>query len=167
MKSVNEEDKVFKRKIKILSEKTSFYFIQIIKILNTFEIMSTTSKPKHIGRNISRIRELKGMKQEALAIAIGLSQQTVSNIEASETVDEDKLVEIAKALGVTKEAIESFSEENVINYFNTFNESVSGSFITNNECTFNPLDKVVELYERLVQAEKDKVEYLEKLLKGK
>jgi transcriptional regulator with XRE-family HTH domain len=129
--------------------------------------MSTTSKPKHIGRNISRIRELKGMKQEALAIAIGLSQQTVSNIEASETVDEDKLVEIAKALGVTKEAIESFSEENVINYFNTFNESVSGSFITNNECNFNPLDKVVELYERLVQAEKDKVEYLEKLLKGK
>lgn len=33
--------------------------------------------------------------------------------------------------------------------------------------TFNPLDKVVELYERLVQAEKDKVEYLEKLLNGK
>jgi len=130
--------------------------------------MSTTSKPKHIGRNISRIRELKGMKQEALAIAIGLSQQTVSNIEASETVDEDKLVEIAKALGVTIEAIESFSEENVFNYFNTFNESVSNSnFGHHNTCNFNPLDKVVELYERLVQAEKDKVEYLEKLLKGK
>jgi hypothetical protein len=34
-------------------------------------------------------------------------------------------------------------------------------------CNFNSLDKVVELYERLVQAEKDKVGYLEKLLKGK
>jgi len=129
--------------------------------------MSTTTKPKHIGRNISRIRELKGMKQEALAIAIGVSQQSVSNIEASETVDKEKLAEIAKALEVTIEAIENFSEENVINYFNTFNESVSGSFITNNSCNFNPLDKVVELYERLVQAEKDKVEYLEKLLKEK
>jgi hypothetical protein len=31
----------------------------------------------------------------------------------------------------------------------------------------NPLDKVVELYERLVQADKDKNEYLEKLLKEK
>ena len=31
----------------------------------------------------------------------------------------------------------------------------------------NPLDKFVELYERLVLAEKEKVEYLEKLLKGK
>lgn len=129
--------------------------------------MSTTSKPKHIGRNISRIRELKGMKQEALAIAIGVSQQSVSNIEASETVDKEKLAEIAKALEVTIEAIENFSEENVINYFNTFNDSVSGSFITNNSCNFNPLDKVVELYERLVQAEKDKNEYLEKLLKEK
>ncbi|PWB18320.1 helix-turn-helix transcriptional regulator, partial [Flavobacterium sp. HTF] len=77
--------------------------------------MSTTSKPKHIGRNISRIRELKGMKQEALAIAIGLSQQTISTIEASETVDQERLIEIAKALGVTVEAIENFSEEAVFN----------------------------------------------------
>ncbi|MDN3672250.1 helix-turn-helix transcriptional regulator [Flavobacterium branchiarum] len=129
--------------------------------------MSTVTKPKHIGRNISRIRELKGMKQEALAEAIGVTQQSVSNIEGSETIEKEKLAEIAKALGVTVEAINNFSEENVFNYFNTFNESVSGSFITNNSCTFNPLDKVVELYERLVQAEKEKVEYLEKLLKGK
>ncbi len=129
--------------------------------------MSTATKPKHIGRNISRIRELRGMKQEALAQAIGTNQQAISGIEGSETIDEAKLANIAEALGVTVEAIESFSEENVFNYFNTFNESVTGSFITNNSCNFNPLDKVVELYERLVQAEKDKNEYLEKLLKGK
>ncbi|MCP2027325.1 transcriptional regulator with XRE-family HTH domain [Flavobacterium sp. HSC-32F16] len=130
--------------------------------------MSTTTKPKHIGRNISRIRELKGMKQEALAQAIGSNQQAISIIENSETVDQERLANIAEALGVTVEAIESFSEENVFNYFNTFNDSVSNSnFGHNNICNFNPLDKVVELYERLVLAEKDKNEYLEKLLKGK
>nr|WP_315239262.1 helix-turn-helix transcriptional regulator [uncultured Flavobacterium sp.] len=133
--------------------------------------MSTATKPKHIGRNISRIRELKDMKQEALAQALGASQQAVSAIENSETVDEQKLIEIAKALGVSVEAIKNFSEEAVFNYFNTFNDAVSNSSFGqgtyNNECTFNPLDKVVELYERLVQAEKDKVEYLEKLLSGK
>ncbi|MGN7811209.1 MULTISPECIES: helix-turn-helix domain-containing protein [Flavobacterium] len=130
--------------------------------------MSTTSKPKHIGRNISRIRELRGMKQEALAQAIGTNQQAISGIEGSETIDDTKLTKIAEALGVTVEAIKSFSEENVFNYFNTFNDSVSNSnFGHNNICNFNPLDKVVELYERLVQAEKDKNEYLEKLLKGK
>ncbi len=131
--------------------------------------MSTTAKPKHIGRNISRIRELKGMKQEALAIAIGTNQQAISGIENSETVDQEKLAKIAKALGVTVDAIENFSEEAVFNFFNNFydNSSISGAQGINNSCTFNPLDKVVELYERLVQAEKDKVEYLEKLLKGK
>jgi transcriptional regulator with XRE-family HTH domain len=130
--------------------------------------MSTATKPKHIGRNISRIRELRGMKQEALAAAIGVSQQSVSNIEGSEIVDEEKLNAIAEVLGVTAEAIKNYSDEGVINYFNTFNDTVSSSnFGHNNTCTFNPIDKVVELYERLVQAEKDKVEYLEKLLKGK
>lgn len=134
--------------------------------------MSTAIKPKHIGRNISRIRELKDMKQEALAQAIGTNQQTISAIENSETVDEQKLIEIAKVLGVSVEAIKNFSEEAVFNYFNTFNDTVSNSSFgqganNNYDCTFNPLDKVVELYERLVQAEKDKVEYLEKLLNGK
>lgn len=139
--------------------------------------MSTVTKPKHIGKNISRIRELKGIKQEALAMAIGISQQSVSNIEASETVEEEKLIEVAKALGVTAEAIKNFSEENVVNYFNNFydNSSSQGnSFNQGMFATFNPLDKLVEsyeenkkLYERLVQAEKDKVAYLEKLLKVK
>jgi transcriptional regulator with XRE-family HTH domain len=132
--------------------------------------MSTTAKPKHIGRNISRIRELRGMKQEILAEAIGVSQQTISGIESSEELDAKKLAQIAKALGVTVEAIENFSEESVFNFFNNFydNSSSQGnSFNQGMNATFNPLDKVVELYERLVQAEKDKVEYLEKLLKGK
>ena len=126
--------------------------------------MDTTAKPKHIGRNISRLRELRGIKQEALAIAIGVSQQTISNIECSETVDDDKLQLIAKELGVSTEAIKQFSEENVINYFNTFNESVNNSnFGSNNVCNFNPLDKLVEayeenkkLYERLLEATKNK-----------
>ena len=127
--------------------------------------MSTLTKPNHIGRKISRIRELRDMKQEALAQALGTNQQAISAMENSETVDEEKLVEVAKALGVTVEAIKNFSEEAAINYFNNFNDNSEGTF--NNHCSFNPIDKVVELYERLVQAEKDKVEYLEKLLKGK
>ncbi|WP_281634084.1 helix-turn-helix domain-containing protein [Flavobacterium luteolum] len=131
--------------------------------------MSTATKPNHIGRKISRIRELRDMKQEALAQALGTNQQAISAIENSETIDDAKLAEIAKALGVTPEAIKSFSEENVFNYFNTFTDSHGnfGNFASGAICNFNPLDKVVELYERLVQAEKDKVEYLEKLMKEK
>ncbi|NMH24834.1 helix-turn-helix domain-containing protein [Flavobacterium solisilvae] len=136
--------------------------------------MNTTSKPKHIGRNISRIRELRDMKQEVLAIAMGVSQQTISNIENSESIDEDKLLLIDQALGVTSEAIKNFSEESVINYFNTFSDNSGNNIFTNNYTNFNPLDKFIELYdekeklfERLLQAEKDKVTYLEKLLNQK
>ncbi|QSW91056.1 helix-turn-helix transcriptional regulator [Flavobacterium endoglycinae] len=137
--------------------------------------MSTATKPYHIGRKISRIRELKDMKQEALAQALGTNQQAISAMENSENIDEEKLKEVAKALGVTVEAIKNFSEENVINYFaNFYDNSTNSGNVQPNQCTFNPLDKLVEvyeenkkLYERLLQSEKDKNEYLETLLKGK
>ena len=132
-----------------------------------FEIMSTATKTSHIGRKISRIRELRGMKQEALATELGISQQSVSTLEQSEHIEDEKLEKVAKVLGVSKEAIENFSEEAVFNYFNNFSDNSinQGPIGPHNICNFNPLDKVVELYERLIQAEKDKVAYLEKLLK--
>ena len=138
--------------------------------------MSTITNPYHIGRKISRIRELKDMKQEALAQALGTNQQAVSIIENSETIGEEKLIEIAKALGVTPGAIKNFSDEGVFNYFNNFSDnSINQGLIgTNNICNFNPLDKLMDavdenkkLYERLLEAEKDKVTYLENLLKEK
>ena len=135
--------------------------------------MNTATEKNHIGRKISRIRELKGLKQEVLADALGISQQSVSKLEQSETLGTERLHEIAAALGVTKEAIENFSEEAV---FNNIQNNYEGSTINsgptvNNQCTFNPLDKLMEaveenkkLYQQLLQAEKDKVAYLEKLL---
>jgi transcriptional regulator with XRE-family HTH domain len=142
--------------------------------------MSTAIKPNHIGRKISRIRELKDMKQEALAQALGTNQQAVSIMENSETIDEEKLIEVAKALGVSVEAIKNFSEEAVLNIIgNTYH--MDNSSAVHYGCTFNPLDKLIEaheqqikLYERLVlaekelvKAEKEKVQYLEKLFKVK
>ncbi|ABQ03721.1 helix-turn-helix domain-containing protein [Flavobacterium johnsoniae] len=136
----------------------------------------STVKPKHIGRNISRIRELRDMKQEALAIAIGTNQQSISIIEGSESVDEEKLKKIAEALGVSAETIKNFSEDAVFNIIgNTIEiENNTGSSVISYGCTFNPLDKLIEsieknekLYERLIQIEREKAAYLEKLLDKK
>lgn len=102
------------------------------------------------------------MKKETLAEELGISLQSVSHIKQSETIEEDLLQRGSKAIGVSPEAIKRFTEEAVINDFNNLNDSSEGTF--NNLCTFNPIDKVVELYERLVQAEKDKVSYLERLM---
>jgi transcriptional regulator with XRE-family HTH domain len=137
--------------------------------------MSTVTK-NHLGRKISRIRELRNMKQEALAAALGISQQAVSNIENSETIEESKLIEVAKALGVSVEAIKNFSEESVFNYFNNFSDNSinQGPIGAHNTCNFNPLDKIVELfeenkklYERLLESEKEKLFYLEKIMNNK
>ncbi len=122
-------------------------------------------KPAHIGRKISRIRELRGIKQETLAQELGVSQQTVSRMEASEAVEEDILAKVAKILGVQPEAIKNFSEEAIFNIIgNTYNDHSSS---LNYQCTFNPLDKLMEvieenkkLYERLLQSEREKVEIL-------
>jgi len=108
------------------------------------------------------------IKQEAFANELGLSQQTVSRMEQSETIEDEVLEKIAGVLGVSTEAIKNYSDEAVVNFFNTFNDnSGAGAFFssTNLHCTFNPIDKIVELYdekvallERLLQAEKEKNE---------
>ena len=134
--------------------------------------METATKNNHIGRKISRIRELRGMKQETLATELGISQQSVSNIEQSETIEEERLEQIAKILGVTKEGIENFSEESVLNIIsNSFHDNSVLNGVLYNP-TFNPLDKLMDayeenrkLYERLLQAEKEKVAFLEKQIK--
>lgn len=110
----------------------------------------------HIGRKISRIRELRGMKQEALAAELGISQQAISKIEQSVEVEEEALAKIAKALGVSVEGLKHFTEDSVFNNINNFHDNS----IQNN---FNPIEKVIELYERLLASEREKIE----LLKGK
>lgn len=136
--------------------------------------METTQK-KHFGRNISRIREMKGMKQETLAELLGISQQKMSVLENTADLDDAKLNDIAKALEVPTQAIKEYSDERMINYVNNFydNSSSQGnSFNQGMYATFNPLDKLVEayeenkkLYERLLQAEKEKLAYVEQFLK--
>ena len=145
------------------------------------QMEDTYTKPSgkvHLGKNIARIRELKGMKQETLAAELGISQQAVSQLEQKDTMDREKLEEVAQALGVTPEAIKAFNEEAAITIINSNafhdnssnNWSVSGS----NQPTFNPLDKIMELsskveelYKALLKNEQEKNALLEKLLKDR
>ena len=60
--------------------------------------MDTGTKNRHLGYKISRIREIKGMKQETLAEELGISQQSVSNLENSEFIEEERLQKVADAL---------------------------------------------------------------------
>ena len=86
--------------------------------------METSSKSNHIGRKISRLRELRGLKQEAIALELGISQQAVSKLEQSETIEDEELEKVAKVLGVLPEGLKNFSEESVFQIINnTFQDN--------------------------------------------
>ena len=131
-------------------------------------------KTIHQGRNVKRFREMLGMKQEGLALELGddWNQRKISLLEQKEVIEPELLEQVAKVLKVPVEAIKNFDEEAAINYINTFNDnSVNHGANFNYKCSFNPIDKWAEeitenrkLYERLLQAEKEKMELLQKLL---
>ncbi|MGN6602907.1 MAG: helix-turn-helix domain-containing protein [Ginsengibacter sp.] len=131
-------------------------------------------KQIHQGRNVKRFREMLGIKQEALAIELGddWNQQKISLLEQKETIDNGLLKQVSAALKIPAEAIENFDEDAAINVIaNTFNNHDHSnpqfaSFISNTP-TFNPLEKMIELYERMLQQQKEIIEKLEKLLEKK
>ena len=144
--------------------------------------MESTIKPqrKHLGRNLRRVREILGVKQDTVADQLGVTQQTVSNIESAEEVEDKTFEKIAGILGVAPEAIRNFDEEATINFIqhnhDGSNQSASSVSVGQHQSnwTFNPIDKWVEameknekLYEKLLKSEQEKVAMLEKLLDKK
>lgn len=129
-------------------------------------------KTIHHGRNIKRFREMLGIKQEGLAYQLGddWNQKKISALEQKELVDDVLLDHVAKHLKVPAEAIKNFDEEAAINIVsNTFHDFKDNAIASamNYHCSFNPIDKIVELYEALVKSEKEKVELLQKVMDGK
>jgi len=124
-----------------------------------------TEKTIHEGRNVKRIREILGIKQDALALELGLTQQAVSSLEQKEKIDDKILGDVAKILKVPVEAIKNFSDEVAINIIsNTFHDNAVNM---NYQCSFNPLEKMVELYEALLKSEREKIALLEKMMEKK
>ena len=138
--------------------------------MNT-EKANQKTKEIHQGKNVKRFREMRNKNQDVLADEIGVSQQTISLIESQETVKDEYLNKIAGALNISVNALKRFDDETAMNIIsNTFNEQSIIAYQYN----FNPIDKIIELYnekiilhERLLKAEQEKNELLEKFLKEK
>ena len=126
----------------------------------------------HHGRNVKRFREMLGIKQDALADALGedWSQKKVSLLESKEVIDPDTLELVANVLKVPGKAIENFDEAAAITYINTFNESTISN-VNAIGYQINPIEKWLDaleenkrLYEELLKSEREKVAMLEKML---
>lgn len=124
---------------------------------------------RHVGRNLQRIRVYLGMKQEALAADLEVNQQVISKIEKQEEIEEGLLSKIADVLGVSTEVIKDFDVEKTI--FNISHHNYRDANIAEGATTYaivqqiNPLEKIVELYERLLKSEQEKIEILKNYTK--
>ncbi len=124
----------------------------------------------HMGRKIERVRRLRGLTQTELGEALGITKQAVSKMEQTEQLDDERLKVVAEALGVTEDGLKKFNEETVL--YNTINFyencGVKTSAVSNNH-TFNnfPIEQAVEMFEKLLEKEREKYEVVKKIKKGK
>ena len=75
---------------------------------------------RHVGRNLQRIRVYLGMKQEALASDLGVSQQEISKIEKQDEIEDGLLTKIAEVLGISTDVIKDFDVEKAICNINNY-----------------------------------------------
>jgi|InofroStandDraft_1065614.scaffolds.fasta_scaffold04859_2 transcriptional regulator with XRE-family HTH domain len=141
------------------------------------EISKVIKSRVHHGFNISIARNRKGLKQAALADMLGISQQRLSQLENQRVVKDEILEKVSEATGVSIEDLKTIEEPMSV-YIENNNNTISdpandkiyiGNNIEQDNSSFtnntNPLDKIVELYERLLKEEKERVKTLEKRIK--
>ena len=130
-----------------------------------------TTKNTHHGHAIKRYRHTLGIKQEALAADMGISQALVSFYEQKKVIEDDMIEKFAKALNVAPALIKDLEEDPVtviIENSNIENNTgAAGYYIAGDNINNNPVEKIVELFEKLLKSEQKKIELLEKLLKEK
>lgn len=136
-------------------------------------------KNTHHGHAIKRIRHTLGIKQDALAVDLGISQAQISAYEQKKVIDNEMIEKFAKALNVVPEFIKQLEEDpvTVIIENNTLEKgNIIASVAGDNTNNYNPdpIDRIIELanektalYERMLELEKEKNALLEKLLKDR
>lgn len=136
----------------------------------------------HHGHNVRRTRIEKGFKQDAMADLVHLSQPVVSRYENTKVIDDEMLGRFARALNVPVDYLKTLEEnapsvvfENITNTTNNSDNSGNGSSANfgedmnkehNQTNTFNPIEKVTELYERLLKEKDEKYAVLERRIQN-
>lgn len=73
------------------------------------------TKKEHLGVKVKRIRGFRGMTQEQLAEAVGKTRSLISFYERTGNINRYTLMEIANALQISPEELESFNVDGAAN----------------------------------------------------
>jgi transcriptional regulator with XRE-family HTH domain len=122
----------------------------------------SVNRKRHHGRNIQYFRGIKGIKQDALASEINISQSQLSQLEHQEEINDELLDKVSQALQIDLDLIKGFDPEGAIFNINnnSFTENTFQEGSTAIAQQFNPIEKIIELYERLLRSEQEKLELL-------
>lgn len=140
----------------------------------------TEKKNIHHGNNVRLARAWKKITQDDLADRLNIYQSEVSKIESQEEIEDKTLEKISKALNVPVDFLKEFEPEAAMQSFIVSSNEVT---INNNEdskaetnlqknvtehfetksVVNEPVDKVSELYERLLEKEREIAELKSKL----
>ena len=129
----------------------------------------------HHGHNIRRFRIEKNMNQEVLSQLVHLSQSAVSKYEQMRVIDDEMLHRFSRALGVPFEYLKSLEEDaqtvvfenNTVNNNDQASANIGGYVEENNRVNnYNPIEKITELYERLLKEKDEKYAALERRLQN-
>lgn len=115
-----------------------------------------------VGSKIRTARQLKGFSQKEFAAELEITQQAVSKIENSVIVSPETLEKVSTVLGIPVETIVNFDEDAAFNNIIDKNETINQRCDVVNH--YNSTDKVTELYERLLESEKQKNIILQQML---
>lgn len=142
---------------------------------------NTTYKPKvHMGRNVRKFRQLRGMKQLALGELIGiLSQQSMSLLESKEVIDVKVLEKIAPILGVSVQVLQTLPEEehgNITIEYNTFQNgsvaNIAANDVEGQVYENHPVDQLLDFFKGYMEEERkerkalqDKLQSMEELIR--
>ena len=124
----------------------------------------------HVGRNIQKFRLLRDKSQGDIAADLEnilhkpVSQQFISDLENKETIEDDELLkQIAEILKVDSEVLRNIDLDAAINIIsNSFTNNQFAGYTVNNNPVFNPLDKLIELFEKEKAELKAEIERLKK-----
>ncbi len=108
------------------------------------------------------------MTQADLGDILGVTKQAVSKMEQTEQMEDERIKQVAEALGVTEEGLKNLTEETVLYYTNNFYENSNatatniGTVSSIENINHFSMEQAIKLFEELIKIERKKFESLKK-----
>ena len=122
------------------------YYINLVTIMEIF------------AKKLSELRKQKGISQEQLACDLNISQSSVSNYESGMTKPDSEILK--RISDYFQIPISYFFSDDNLNFYTNENNGGNSGYMVNS--TLNVMsEKLIELYERIIQEKDLKIASLE------